>query len=139
MEVQKKYFEAQIDIARELNLPLVLHIRGAEEEAKELMKKKKVPANFRIHYHCFTGTWKAAEAWLFAYPTSKIGLTGLVTFDHAKFVHEVARHIPLDKLLLETDAPYFLPSGVSKESYRHTFSQPGHVVHVAAQVSNLRQ
>ena len=72
-------------------------------------------------------------------PASKIGLTGLVTFDHAKSVHEVARHIPLDKLLLETDTPYFLPSGVSTESYRHTFSQPGHVVHVAAQVGNLRQ
>ena len=139
MKIQKKYFEAQIDIARELDLPLVLHIRGAEEEAMELLKKKKVPANFRIHYHCFTGTWKSAEAWLSAYPASKIGLTGLVTFDHAKSVHEVARHIPLDKLLLETDAPYFLPSGVSKESYRHTFSQPGHVVHVAAQVSNLRR
>ena len=82
---------------------------------------------------------KYFEAWLSAYPASKIGLTGLVTFDHAKSVHEVARHIPLDKLLLETDAPYFLPAGVSKESYRHTFSQPGHVVHVAAQVGNLRQ
>ena len=137
MEIQKKYFEAQIDIARELNLPLVLHIRGAEDEAKELLKKKKVPANFRIHYHCFTGTWKAAEAWLSAYPASKIGLTGLVTFDHARSVHEVARHIPLEKLLLETDAPYFLPSGVSKKSYKHTFSQPGHVVHVAAQVGNF--
>jgi len=139
METQKKYFEAQIDIARELNLPLVLHIRGAEDEAKELLEKKKVPANFRIHYHCFTGTWKAAEAWLGAYPASKIGLTGLVTFDHARSVHEVARHIPLEKLLLETDAPYFLPSGVSKESYKHTFSQPGHVVHVAAQVAALRR
>ena len=139
MEVQKKYFEAQIDIARDLNLPLVMHIRGAEEEAKELLKKKNVPANFRIHYHCFTGTWKAAEAWLRAYPASKIGLTGLVTFGHAKSVREVARKIPLDKLLLETDAPYFLPSGVRKESYKHTFSQPGHVVHVAAQVNNSKK
>ena len=137
MEIQKKYFEAQIDIARELNLPLVLHIRDAEDEAMELLKKKKVPANFRIHYHCFTGTWKAAEDWLSAYPASKIGLTGLVTFDHARSVHEVALRIPLEKLLLETDAPYFLPSGVSKASYKHTFSMPGHVVHVAAQVSNL--
>ena len=134
MDVQMKYFGAQIDVARDLNLPLVLHIRGAEEEAKELLKRKQVPANYRIHYHCFTGTLKAAEAWLSSYPASKIGLTGLVTFTHAKSVREVASGLPLDKLLLETDAPYFLPSGVSKENYRHTFSQPGHVIHVAAQV-----
>ena len=134
MDVQMKYFEAQIDIARNLNLPLVLHIRGAEEEAIELLRRKQVPANYRIHYHCFTGTLKAAEAWLSSYPASKIGLTGLVTFTHAKSVREVASGLPLDKLLLETDAPYFLPSGISKKNYEHTFSQPGHVIHVAAQV-----
>ena len=133
MAVQMKYFEAQIDIARNLNLPLVLHIRGAEEEAMEVLKRKQVPAN-RIHYHCFTGTLKAAEAWLSSYPASKIGLTGLVTFTHAKSVREVASGLPLDKLLLETDAPYFLPWGISKKYYRHEFSQPGHVLHVAAQV-----
>ena len=115
-------------------MPLVLHIRGAEEEAKELLKRKQVPANYRIHYHCFTGTLKAAEAWLSSYPASKIGLTGLVTFSHAKSVREVASGLPLDKLLLETDAPYFLPWGISKKYYRHEFSQPGHVLHVAAQV-----
>ena len=134
MDVQMKYFEAQIDVARNLNLPLVLHIRGAEEEAIELLRRKQVPANYRIHYHCFTGTLKAAEAWLSSYPASKIGLTGLVTFTHAKSVREVASGLPLDKLLLETDAPYFLPSGISKKNYEHTFSQPGHVIHVAAQV-----
>ena len=100
----------------------------------EVLKRKQVPANYRIRYHCFTGTLKAAKAWLSSYPASKIGLTGLVTFSHAKSVREVASGLPLDKLLLETDAPYFLPSGVSKENYRHTFSQPGHVIHVAAQV-----
>ena len=49
-------------------------------------------------------------------------------------MREVASGVPLDKLLLETDAPYFLPSGISKKNYEHTFSQPGHVIHVAAQV-----
>ena len=75
-----------------------------------------------------------AEQWLHDNPASKIGLTGLVTFPNARQVHEVARHVPLEKILLETDAPYFLPAAVVKTGYQYTFSQPGHVVHVAAQV-----
>ena len=56
-----------------------------------------------------------------------------------KAVHEVAKLVPLDRLLLETDAPYFLPAKLAKStSYPYRFSQPGHIVHVAAQVAALR-
>ena len=56
-----------------------------------------------------------------------------------KAVHEVAKLVPLDRLLLETDAPYFLPDKLAKStSYPYRFSQPGHIVHVAAQVAALR-
>ena len=87
-----------------------------------------------MHYHCFDSSVGQAEQWLQDYPASKIGLTGLVTFPNARQVHEVARNVPLEKILLETDAPYFLPPAVHKTSYQYNFSQPGHVVHVAAQV-----
>ena len=134
LQVQKRAFAAQVELALDLNLPLVLHIRGAEEEARQVLRKKEVPSDWPMHYHCFNSSVEQAEQWLQDYPASKIGLTGLVTFPNAKQVHEVARHVPLEKILLETDAPYFLPPAVHKTSYQYNFSQPGHVVHVAAQV-----
>jgi len=138
LEVQKQAFGAQVEVALALSLPLVLHIRGAEEEAWQVLRKKKVPSDWPMHYHCFKGSVEQAEQWLRDYPASKIGLTGLVTFPNARQVHEVARHVPLEKILLETDAPYFLPEAVSRTSYQYNFSQPGHVVHAAAQVAALR-
>ena len=64
----------------------------------------------------------------------------MVTNSSAKAVHEVAKRVPLDKLLLETDAPYFLPAKLTKSasSYHYQFSQPGQVIHVAAQIAALR-
>ena len=80
-----------------------------------------------------------ARSWLKLFPGSKIGLTGVVTFADAKDVHDVAKHIPLNHLLLETDAPYFLLAMLSKSAaYKFNFSQPGQVVHVAAQIATLR-
>ena len=137
LEVQKRAFGAQVDLALDLNLPLVLHVRGAEEEAWQVLRQKRVPSDWPMHYHCFKGSVEQAEQWLQSYPASKIGLTGLVTFPNARQVHEVARHVPLQKILLETDAPYFLPEAVGRSGYRYTFSQPGHVVHAAAQVMEL--
>ena len=64
----------------------------------------------------------------------------MVTNENAKAVHEVAKRVPLDRLLLETDAPYFLPARLAKSasSYSFQFSQPGQVIHVAAQIAALR-
>ena len=73
------------------------------------------------------------------FPGSKIGLTGVVTYRDAKGVHDVAKRIPLDRLLLETDAPYFLPAMLARSAgYSFNFSQPGQVIHVAAQIATLR-
>ena len=137
LEVQKWAFGAQVEVALGLGLPLVLHIRGAEEEAWQVLREKQVPSNWPMHYHCFKGSIEQAEQWVRDYPASKIGLTGLVTFPKARQVHEVARLVPLEKILLETDAPYFLPEAVARSSYQYNFSQPGHVVHAAAQVMLL--
>ena len=73
------------------------------------------------------------------FPGSKIGLTGVVTYRDAKGVHDVAKRIPLDRLLLETDAPHFLPAMLARSAgYSFNFSQPGQVIHVAAQIATLR-
>ena len=138
IEKQKKVFIAQVKLALKLNLPLVLHIREAEEEGRDVLKELEVPRDFPIHRHCFTGSLEEANSWMKLYPRSKLGLTGLVLFHKATEVHEVARSIPLQNLLLETDAPYFLPPDLSKDDYRYNFSNPGHVVHVAAKIASLR-
>jgi len=71
-----------------------------------------VPKNYKIHCHCFTGTYESAKKWMDMFPNLFIGLTPLVTYRTATSTHEVARFIPLERLLLETDAPYFVPRKV---------------------------
>jgi len=140
LNVQRKAFSEQVCLALRLNLSLVLHIRKAENEGRQLLQELGVPASWPMHRHCFKGSWEEAESWLELFPGSKIGLTGVVTNSSAKAVHEVAKRVPLDKLLLETDAPYFLPAKLTKSasSYHYQFSQPGQVIHVAAQIAALR-
>ena len=71
-----------------------------------------MPKNYKIHRHCFTGTWDEADRWLKLFPNSMIGLTPLVTNRRSFGPRSVAQNIPLNRLLLETDAPYFIPQGV---------------------------
>ena len=75
-----------------------------------------LPKNYKIHRHCFTGNWTEAEVWLSMFPNSYIGLTPLITWERnprAQAPRQVAARIPLTRLLLETDAPYFVPRCVS--------------------------
>ena len=72
-----------------------------------------IPRDYKIHCHCFTGYWSSAKLWLDAFPNLYIGMTPLVTYRSAKSSHGLARNIPIDRLLLETDAPYFVPRCVS--------------------------
>ena len=67
--------------------------------------------DYKIHCHCFTSNYDSALKWTSRFENLFIGLTPLVTYRSAVDTHEVARLLPLDKLLLETDAPYFLPCG----------------------------
>merc|ERR1712034_86981 len=84
------------------------------EDGYRMLEHAGVPADWSIHRHCFTGDWATASTWLDRFTASKIGITGCVTFSSATQVHDTVRKMPLDRLLLETDAPYFLPVGVDK-------------------------
>ena len=78
-----------------------------------------------------------AKTWLSNYSECKLGFTGLVTYSHASQVHKVVEHVDIDRILLETDAPYFLPSGARKNSMNCSF--PGHVIYVAAKIAKLKK
>lgn len=156
-KIQSFVFSAQIKLALQFNLPLVLHVRDIEEardggeaerDCYRILKEANVPKDYPIHRHCFNGDVKSASDWLSTFPGSKIGVTALITFPKAIYLREVVRMIPLHRLLLETDSPYFapcpspavLPKLIMMEDpqAKIEFAQPSHVLQVAAAVAKLK-
>jgi len=102
-EEQKKVFEDQLLLAKKLNAPVTLHIREATEDAMAILKKYRP----RGVVHCFSGSAETAEESLNL--GLYIGITGVATFKNAKKIIDVTKVVPLDRLLIETDAPYMAP------------------------------
>lgn len=129
-DAQMHAFVEQFEIALQLNLPVILHIREAHKEALEIVRS--FGASVRGVAHCFTGTWEEAKAWLDL--GFYIGITGIVTFERkAENVKEVAIKVPLDRMLVETDAPYLAPS-----PHRGKRNEPAFLPLVAKTISELR-
>ena len=143
MEVQAEAFLRQLELAMRLELPLVLHIREAEAAGLEVLRAAGLPGTWPVHRHCWNDTWEAAAAWLEEFPGSVIGLTDLVSHRGAMGdrAREVARQVPLDRLVLETDAPYFKPrqlEGLMGLWGQPQFCHPLQVVSVARAVAQVR-
>ena len=130
IEKQKEIFERQILIAKEAQKPVLVHDREAHQDSFEILKRTKAN-EIGVVMHCFSGSHE------FAMECIKegfyIALGGVVTFKNAKKVKEVAKIIPLDRLLLETDAPYMAPV-----PYRGKENEPAYVKYVAQEIANLR-
>ncbi|XP_025107300.1 uncharacterized protein LOC112572020 isoform X4 [Pomacea canaliculata] len=137
-ELQKRVFARQIKIALDSQLPLVVHCREAEEDCFNILKQY-VPHNYKVHCHCFTSSLTVATCWMSHFTNMYFGLTPLVTYQSATETHEVAEFLPLEKLLLETDAPYFLPGGFNTSTHGLTLSHPGMALTVATRVAELRK
>lgn len=133
--VQKAVFRKQLKLALNRKLPLVIHSRDSTQDTIDILKEL-VPRDYLIHRHCFTGGWPEAQEWLGAFPNLCLGITPLICFERTSHLAEVGRKIPLDRLLLETDAPYFLPK---EETKNLRVSHPGMAIHVAARVSMLQK
>lgn len=129
VDEQKEVFEKQIQIAIKHNLALVVHDREAHKDTFDMLVKAsgKVP----VVMHCFSGSLEFANECI--KKGFYIALGGVVTFKNAKKAHEVAKHIPLEYLLLETDAPYLTP-----EPYRGKRNEPAHVKFSAEKIAELR-
>ncbi len=102
--VQKKWFDAQLSLAEELDLPVVIHTRDAMQDTLEILRNH--PHNRGI-FHCYSGSVESLReilkmGW-------SISLGGVVTFKNARVAKEVAAEVPLDRLMLETDSPYLAP------------------------------
>lgn len=129
-EWQRERFRTHIRAARESGKPLVIHTRDATADTLRLMQEEEAGQVGGI-MHCFTECWEVAEAALAQ--GFYISLSGIVTFKNALTIKEVARRVPLDRLLVETDSPYLAPV-----PYRGKTNQPGYVKHVAEEIARLR-
>jgi TatD DNase family protein len=105
-EIQQTVFREQIRLARRLNKPIVIHNRDAHQDIIQLLKEEKASEVGGI-MHCFSGSWETAKQCLDL--NFHISFGGPVTFKNAKVPKEVLERVPLDRLLLETDAPYLTP------------------------------
>ena len=130
IERQKEIFEKQILIAKQAGKPVLVHDREAHLDTFEILKKTKAN-DVGVVMHCFSGSPEFAMVCV--REGFYIALGGVVTFKNAKKVKEVAKIVPLDRLLLETDAPYMTPV-----PYRGKENQPAYVKFVAQEIANLR-
>lgn len=105
-EVQKKWFVRQLQMAKEENLPVVIHSRDAAQDTFDIMKKEHAGTTGGV-IHCYSGSFEMAKEYVkLGY---YIGIGGVVTFKNAKTLKKVARDIPLEKIVVETDCPYLAP------------------------------
>jgi TatD DNase family protein len=128
---QTSLFRMHIDVARETQLPLVIHTRDAEEDTHAILAEEMGKGAFPALIHCFTASAEFAEKVLALGLT--ISLSGIVTFKNAKDLQDVARIIPEDRLLVETDSPFLAPV-----PHRGRVCEPAYVADTAAFVAGLR-
>ena len=129
-EAQKELFKAQIDLSIKYDLPLVIHCRDAISDVYEILKKYKGKVKFVMH--CYSGSKEMALE--FIKLGGYISLGGPVTFKNSKEPKEVAKVVPLEKLLIETDCPYLAP-----HPYRGKRNEPSYVKLVLSEIANLRE
>lgn len=130
LEWQRERFRTHIRAAREVGKPLIIHTRNAADDTLRLMSEEGAGEVGGV-LHCFTETQAVADAALEM--GFMISFSGIVTFKNAKALKEVAQHVPLDRLLVETDSPYLAPV-----PYRGKTNEPAYVLHVAEEIARLR-
>ncbi|XP_043832359.1 putative deoxyribonuclease TATDN2 isoform X2 [Dromiciops gliroides] len=132
---QRKVFERQLQLAVALKKPLVIHCREADEDLLAIMKKF-VPTDYKIHRHCFTGSYPVIEPLLKHFPNLSVGFTALVTYSSAWEAREALKRIPLERIIVETDAPYFLPRQVPKSLCQ--YAHPGLALHTVREIAKVK-
>ena len=127
-EVQLKAFRLQMELARELDLPVIIHERDAHEDGMKVVREF---SDVKGVFHCYSGSAEMArqlvnEGWY-------IGFTGVLTFKNARKAVEVAAAIPLERIVLETDCPYMAPV-----PFRGKRNDPGKLCHMAEKLAEIR-
>jgi len=132
---QRRIFATQLQIAHELNLPVIVHSREAFDETIDILDQF-IRLNGRLKgivFHCFSGT--AEQAKIVLDNGFHISLTGVVTFKNAETARHVAKMVPADRLMIETDCPYMSPEPVRKQK----INEPALMIHTAKFIAELKQ
>ena len=130
MEWQRERFRVHIRAARACGLPLVVHTRSASQDTLDLLRDEGGGAVQGV-FHCFTETQEVADAALDM--GFHISFSGILSFKNAEALRQVARRVPLDRCLIETDSPYLAPV-----PHRGKTNQPAYVAHVARQLAEIK-
>ena len=128
-DVQKKWFIKQLELARELNLPVIIHSRDAAADTLEIMKE--YGQGLRGVIHCFSYSIELAREYVKM--GFHIGIGGVVTFKNGRKLKEIAAEIPLERILLETDCPYLAPV-----PFRGKRNNSAYISYVAQEIADLR-
>jgi TatD DNase family protein len=128
---QERGFRTHIAAARQTGLPLVIHARDADEDIARILEKETGRGGFPFVLHCFTGGAELARRGLAL--GGYVSFSGVVTFKNSGALRDIARVVPLDRLLVETDAPYLAP-----EPLRGRTNEPANVAHTAARLAAVR-
>jgi len=129
-EVQIDVFQWQLRLARELSLPVIIHTREAESETAEILQSHWADSKLPGIMHCFSGSAELAEKAIEL--GFSISFSGIVTFKKAEELRSIAKQVPLDRLLIETDCPYLTPI-----PFRGKRNEPAYVVEVARCLADL--
>ncbi|HAU28736.1 MAG TPA: LuxR family transcriptional regulator [Rhodospirillaceae bacterium] len=130
-DMQQNAFRVQIRACLETGLPILIHTRDAEEDTMRILREETAGQKLSGVLHCFTGSRKMAdEALEFGF---YISMSGILTFPKSEALRETAMHVPMDRLLVETDAPFLAPV-----PFRGKTNEPAFVVHTAALLAGIR-
>jgi len=129
---QKRAFTAQLKIAKELNLPVIIHCREAFDETMEILYQHGLDIR-GVVFHCFSGS--AEQAKIVLDHGFYISFTGVVTFINADLIRKAAKIVPTDRLMLETDCPYMSPEPMRKQKT----NEPALMIHTAKYLAELKQ
>jgi TatD DNase family protein len=128
-EDQRVRFREQVQLARELQLPVIIHTREAQEDTIRILREEGASETGGV-FHCFSGdAWLAKDALDLGFYVS---FSGILTFQNAGMLRDIAKTIPMDRLLMETDCPYLTPV-----PHRGKRNEPGYVRHVAHTLAGL--
>ena len=131
-KTQKKSFVQHINAASELNIPVIVHSRSAENDTYEILKSESKNSNLKVLMHCFTGTKDFAKKLVDL--NFSISVSGIITFKKSDELAVTISSIPIENLLVETDSPYLAPT-----PYRGKDNEPSYIIHTIKKLSEIKK
>ena len=130
-KIQKKSFIEHISAASQLNIPIIVHSRNAENDTYEILKSEKRNSDLKVLVHCFTGSKNFAKKLLDI--NCYISVSGIITFKNSNELTDTISSIPIKNLLVETDSPYLTPV-----PYRGKSNEPSYIIHTVEKLSQIK-